>query len=115
MSTTIHQTTIENSDTKTHAIVSYVLLTLGLFTGIPMLFGGIWAMVKRSDALGTIYHSHFTNAIRTFWWTLFWTIVGFMLIVVGVGYLILCGAWLWALYRLVNGFAKITSDVAYPL
>ena len=115
MSTTIHQTTIDNSDAKTHAIVSYVLLIIGLFTAIPMLFGGIWAMVKRGDALGTIYHSHFTNAIRTFWWTLAWTIIGFILIVIGVGYLILCATWLWALYRIVNGFAKITSDVAYPL
>ena len=106
--------TIEG-DAKGHAIVAYMLLIAGLFTAIPMLFGAIWAMVKKKGALGTIYHSHYCNATRTFWWTLFWTILGCILAGVGIGLLMLAGVWVWAFYRLVNGFAKITSDVAYPL
>ncbi len=115
MSTTLDNSLVNSSDSKTHALVSYLLLALGLFTAIPMLFGGIWAMIKRSSALGTIYHSHYTNAIRTFWWTLFWTIVGLISVFILIGYAVLGITWLWALYRLVMGFSKILADEPYPL
>ena len=104
-----------NSASKTHALIAYTLLAVGLFTAIPMIFGGIWAMIKRRSASGTIYHSHYTNAIRTFWWSLFWTIIGCILIVALVGYLILLITWLWALYRVMRGFVEIVADQAYPL
>lgn len=115
MSTVYEHGVIDSGEAKTHALISYILLAVGLFTAIPILFGGVWAMIKRSSARGTIYHSHYTNAIRTFWWTIFWTVVGCILVFVAIGWLILGAAWLWALYRVVNGFAKITSDEAYPL
>ncbi|NNC99110.1 MAG: hypothetical protein HKN85_02905 [Gammaproteobacteria bacterium] len=115
MSEIIEQSVNVNSGPKTHALVAYILLAIGLFTAIPMLFGGIWAMIKRSDATGTVYHSHYTNAIRTFWWALAWTIVGVILIFALIGYLVLCAVWIWVLYRLVNGFAKILADEPYPL
>lgn len=104
-----------DSDAKGHAIIAYMLLIAGLFTAIPMLIGAIWAMVKKGDAKGTIYHSHYCNATRTFWWTLLWTILGCILAGVGIGLVILAAVWVWAFYRLVNGFAKITSDQPYPL
>ena len=115
MSNVANQTYINDGESKTHAIISYVWLALGLFTGIPMIIGGIWSMVKRKSAIGTIYHSHYSNSIRIFWWSLLWTIVGGVLVFVVVGWAILAIAWLWALYRVVDGFAKITSDTPYPL
>ena len=105
----------QNSEAKTHALISYILLLVGLFTAIPMIFGGIWAMIKRGDASGSVYHSHYTNAIRTFWWTLFWTIIGAILVYVVVGFAILGIIWVWALYRTVNGLAKIMADQPYPV
>jgi len=104
-----------DSDSKTHAIIAYMLIITGLFTAIPMIIGAIWAMVKKSNAQGTIYHSHYCNATRTFWWTLFWTVLGCVLAGIGIGLLMLAGVWVWAFYRMVNGFAKITSDQPYPL
>ena len=115
MSSVIDQSAAHDSEPKTHAMISYILLAIGMFTAIPMIFGAIWAMFKRSDALGTIYHSHYTNAIRTFWWGVFWTIVGVILILVLVGYAVLCIVWLWMVYRLVNGFIKIMADKPYPV
>ena len=108
----------ENNNTsglKTHALVSYILMTLGLFTAIPLLVGAIWAMIKRSSSKGTIYHSHYTNAIRVFWWSLLWAIIGWATTVVLIGFGILAIAWLWAVYRLVLGLAKILDDEIYPL
>lgn len=115
MSVVVSHSVSHGGAAKAHALISYILLALGLFTGIPMLFGGVWAMFKRSRSVGTIYHSHYTNAIRTFWWTLAWTILGVILIVALVGYVILGAVWLWALYRLIIGFAKILADEPYPL
>ena len=115
MNTVINQLETNDGEAKSHALVSYLLQLIGLFTAIPMLFGGVWAMIKRSSAIGTIYHSHYTNAIRTFWWTLGWTIVGCIFLFAGIGFLILGVVWLWALYRLVNGMAKIMADEPYPL
>lgn len=104
-----------SNEYKTHALLSYILLTIGLFTAIPLLFGAIWAMIKKRSAYGTIYHSHLVNATRVFWWSLFWTIVGAILVPIGVGFVIWCVAWLWALYRVVDGLVKVMSDEHYPV
>jgi len=115
MSTVASATVITKSEAKSHAIVAYALMGIGLFTAVPILIGAVWAMVKRRDALGTIYHSHYTNAIRTFWWALFWWILGGITLFMGIGWLILATAWLWTLYRIVNGFGKILADETYPI
>lgn len=114
MNTTSNHMASNASDAKSHALVAYILMLIGMFTAIPILIGAIWAMVKRSDALGTIYHSHYTNAIRIFWYTVLWTIVGAIFIFVAVGYFIFAAVWLWALYRLVRGLVKIMADEPYP-
>ena len=115
MNTTSNHISSDSSDAKTHALVAYILILVGMFTAIPMLIGAVWAMVKRRDALGTIYHSHYTNAIRVFWYTVAWTIVGVILVFVVVGYAVLAIVWIWALYRLINGLVKISADDVYPL
>ena len=107
--------TTSSSEYKTHALISYILLAIGLFTGIPLLFGAIWAMIKKSGAYGTIYHSHLVNATRVFWWSLFWTIIGAIFAAVGIGFAIWAATWLWVLYRIVDGLAKVLSDEPYPV
>lgn len=113
MNTTVNSLPATDSNAKTHALIAYCLLLVGLFTAIPMIIGAIWAMVKKSDAAGTLYHSHYRNAIKTFWWSLLWTVIGMILTVALVGYLILVVTWVWAFYRLVKGVARITSDEPY--
>ena len=120
MSTVIDHSEQQNlngneADAKNHALVSYILLGIGLFTAIPIIIGAIWAMVKRRDALGTVYHSHYSNVIRVFWWSLLWSVIGFILIFVLVGYLVFAAVWLWALYRLIRGTVRILSDQPYPI
>jgi len=112
---TTTSTSTSSNEYKAHALVSYILLTIGLFTAIPLLFGAIWAMIKKKGAYGTIYHSHLVNATRVFWWSLFWTIVGALFASVGVGFIIWAIAWVWVLYRLVDGLVKILSDEQYPV
>lgn len=98
---------------KTNAIIAYGLMIAGVFTGILWIVGAIWAMVKKGDAQGSIFKDHYDNIISTFWWGLGLSIVGVLLAFVVVGYFLLLGVWLWSIYRVIKGLAKITSNKAY--
>ncbi len=115
MNAVITTSSMGSKEYKSHALISYVLLAIGLFTAIPILVGAVWAMITKKGALGTVYHSHLVNITRTFWWSLFWTVVGAILTLVIVGYAVLAIAWLWALYRVVNGLIKALADEPYPI
>lgn len=114
-SSSLGNAVINPKEYKAHALISYILLTIGLFTGVPLLIGAIWAMIKKSGSVGTVYHSHLVNVTRIFWWSLLWTILGLALTTVAIGFAILAVAWLWALYRVVDGLAKILVDETYPI
>ena len=98
---------------KTNALIAYGLMGVGLFTGIFWIIGMIWAMVKKDDAVGTLFEDHYSNIINIFWWGLGLSIIGFILIFFVVGYFVLLAVWFWSIYKLIKGFAKIISNKAY--
>ena len=114
MSEVINTSSAVNGEYKTHAIICYILLAIGLFTAIPLLLGAIWAMIKKKGTIGIIYHRHLVNVTRIFWWSLFWLILGCILTTVLVGFAILGIAWVWGVYRVLNGAIKILHDQPYP-
>ena len=61
---------------KNVTLVVYGLQALSFFFGGPALIGLIINYVKRDDARGTLYESHFNWQIRTFWWGLAWFALG---------------------------------------
>lgn len=104
---------ITENQPKFHALLAYAGLGLGLFFGLPWFVGGIWAIIKKEDAVDTVYFSHYKNAIMTFWWGLGISLVGLLLATVFVGYLVLIGVWIWSLYRVLKGVSKIMADKEY--
>ncbi|GAB1623346.1 MULTISPECIES: DUF4870 family protein [Agarivorans] len=98
---------------KTSALIGYGLMILGLFTGLFWIVGAIWAMVKKADAAGTLFEDHYSNIIKTFWWGFGLSIIGFVLAFVIIGYFVLLGVWIWSIYRIIKGLAKITSNKSY--
>lgn len=95
---------------KTVAMAVYILQALSFFWGLPALVAIVISYVKRDDARGTVYESHFNWQIGTFWWGLLWTVLGMVLIwVFGLGLLILGVAYVWLIYRVVKGFLKLTE------
>jgi uncharacterized membrane protein len=94
---------------KNIAMVVYILQALSFLWGITAIVGVIVNYVKRDDARGTVYESHFDWQIRTFWWGLLWAVLGVILIFVVVGFFILAAAWIWAIYRVVKGWLKLTE------
>jgi uncharacterized membrane protein len=98
------------SGLKTVTMAVYVLQALSFFWGLPAIVALIINYVKREDARGTVYASHFDWQIGTFWWGLLWTVLGMVLIwAFGLGLLILGVAYIWLIYRVVKGFLRLTE------
>ena len=96
---------------KTLTLVVYALQVLSVFVGITAIVGVIINYVKREDAAGTLYESHFDWQIRTFWWGLVWSAIGFVLLFAfGLGLLVWFVAGIWALYRVIKGFLKLNDN-----
>jgi uncharacterized membrane protein len=96
---------------KTLTMVVYALQVLSVFVGITAIVGVIINYIKREDAAGTLYESHFDWQIRTFWWGLVWAVVGFVLLFAfGLGLLVWFVAGIWALYRVIKGFIKLNDN-----
>ncbi len=89
----------------------YILQALSFFFGLTAIVGIVINYVKKDEAVGTVYESHFDWQIRTFWWGLLWAIVGFILAFVLVGFAVMFVAWIWAIYRVVKGWLKLNDNL----
>jgi uncharacterized membrane protein len=102
------------TDTRILAIIVYGLYLGALFTaGAAGLVGVILAYVKRDEARGTIWESHFENAIHAFW-------IWFILMAVGIvtswfliGFFVMAAAFLYFLYRTVKGLIAAIDSRPY--
>jgi uncharacterized membrane protein len=83
------------------------------------LIGLIIAYVKRGDAQGSWTHSHLAYLIRTFWWALGASLIGWLcaltLILLPIGWLIWLGAAVWILYRVIRGYLYFKDGKALPM
>src|ERR671927_91773 len=85
---------------------------IGSFIGsLPSIAAVILNYVKRGDARGTWIASHYRWQIRTFWFTLLWALIGWVLIVTIIGAVvgvpILIALTLWLIYRIVRGWMRL--------
>jgi uncharacterized membrane protein len=69
-------------------IVVYALYLLGCTNGLTILVGLIVAYLNRETA-GPINASHYTFAIRTFWLSIWWFVIGLALFLVGLALAVL--------------------------
>jgi|SRR5688572_4857785 uncharacterized membrane protein len=95
------------------AIGASAIIVTAFLTGWPSIIAVILNYVKRSDARGTWLDSHFGWQIRTFWWTLLWVVIAWILvftligIVVAIPLVLLVG--LWVLYRIIRGWMALAQ------
>jgi uncharacterized membrane protein len=68
---------------KTYVVAIYILYLLGFFTGGVTTVVGLIMAYMLKGASGPRAFSHYVFAIRTFWLTLVWALIGG--VVVGVG------------------------------
>jgi uncharacterized membrane protein len=100
---------------RTLTLVIYILYAVGMFAGLPTVIAIIINHVKAGDTAGTIYRSHFSWQMRTFWWGLLWTCIGAITAWIGVGLLVLGINWIWVVYRLVRGFLNWNDGKPMPV
>jgi uncharacterized membrane protein len=103
------KTAEELAGLKNIAMVVYALQALSFLGGVTAIIGIVINYVKREDARGTLYESHFDWQIRSFWWGLLWSVVGVILIFVLVGFFVLFATWVWMIYRVVKGWLKLNE------
>ena len=94
---------------RTLAHVVYALQAVALVTGIPMLIGVIINYVTRGEVRDSWVDSHYRWQIRTFWYSVLWTVLGTVTVVILVGYLVLTLAYLWLIYRIAIGWIKLSN------
>ncbi len=101
---------------RTLTMVTYVLYAVSALVGITAIVAIIINYIKREETRGTIYESHFTWQIRTFWWGLLWSLIGVATIwVLGLGFLVLVANSIWLIYRVVRGFLNWNDGKAMPV
>ncbi|WP_189403980.1 DUF4870 family protein [Alteromonas halophila] len=103
----------EDQEARQHALIAYILMLLGLFTGLLWLAGGIWAIIKQPAASQTQFADHYQNLVRTFVIAIVLSILGGILTVVLIGWPILFGVFIWAAFKLVKGLVRLSSNQAY--
>jgi uncharacterized membrane protein len=90
--------------------------------GIIGIAGVIVAYVKRDDASGTWVASHLRWLIRTFWYSMLWAVIGWIvllvlgLILIGIplAMLIWGAASIWVLYRVIRGYLLFNDSRPVP-
>jgi uncharacterized membrane protein len=102
------------TDLRSLAIIVYGLYLGSMVTaGGAGLVGVILAYIKRDEAAGTIWYSHFENAIKAFWVWLGLFILGVATSWLLIGIPVIVAAFVYFLYRTVKGLLAAVDSRPY--
>jgi len=96
-------------------LIVYVLQFASLIAGVTALIGVIVNYLKRDEMAGSLYESHCTWQIRTFWGTVIGAVVGGMTFWFLLGYLVWGVTYVWFIYRVVRGFLNFNDGRPVPI
>ena len=103
-----------SDDSRTLVIVLYGLyLGALLCVGLSGIAGVILAYIKRDEAKGTVWESHFENAIHAFWIWFALSVVGVLTSWLVVGFFVLIGAYIYFAYRTIKGLIAAIDSKPY--
>lgn len=129
----------QQSGLRTAAMICYVLYLVAFLNGLTAIIGVIIAYIKKSDAVGTVWESHFKSLILVFWVMLAALVIGlvtFPISLLSMSALFDNGdfAWpglsalflpmlvwmflfpvlfIWFLYRMIRGLIRAADDSPY--
>ena len=110
-STSAPTTETNNNDSmRTITMVVYALQGASFLVGFTFIAAIILNYIKKADAEGTPYESHFRWQIRTFWFSLLWGAIGFILVFVVIGYFVLLANAIWIIYRIIKGWLRLSEN-----
>jgi uncharacterized membrane protein len=100
-------------------IVSSAAIVTAFLSGWPSILAVILNYAKRGDVRGTYLDSHFGWQIRTFWYAFLWVVIALSLAVTVIGIpfalLIVVGAGIWVLYRIIRGWLALNEGRPMPV
>ena len=128
----------QQSGLRTAAMICYVLYLVSFLNGLTAIVGVIIAYIKKADAAGTVWESHFRSLILVFWVMLAALVIGlvtFPISLFSIGALydgdfawpalsafaLPLLAWIfifpvlviWFLYRMIRGLIRAADDRPY--
>ncbi|MFO7802493.1 MAG: hypothetical protein R6V55_09390 [Desulfovermiculus sp.] len=101
--------------------IMYILFAATIISGFTLIIGVIIAHIKEQEAafVNPPLASHISWLIRTFWWTLAWSVAAAvfyaLFITAPLGALISLFAAIWFMYRVVRGALRLHRGKAMPL
>jgi uncharacterized membrane protein len=98
---------------RTITIVVYLLYLAALVNGLTAIIGVILAYIKRDDARGTVYESHFSNAIEVFWVFIVGMIIAVPLCFIFIGIPLVFVLYIWVLFRTIKGLVRASDGLPY--
>lgn len=107
-----------NTDNRGFALVTYGLFAAGQIFWPATIVGVVVAYIKRSDASGTVYASHYPWLIRAFWVSFSLGLLGLILTVTYIGAIIgiplIIAAWIYSLYKIIKGGLRVLEGKPVP-
>jgi len=97
---------------KTLTTIIYALYAASLLVGITAIVAIVMNYVKKDDVAGTFLESHFRWQIRTFWWSLLFSVIGVLTLRYQIGWAIVTLTLIWYIYRAIKGWVRLSSDRA---
>jgi uncharacterized membrane protein len=97
---------VQSSEERNWAIAVWLLYIGSYVTVITIIAGLIIAYMKRPQFAGTIYESHMTSAIRTFWIGLIGGIISGVLVFLLIGIPMLIALAIWMIFRTMRGLVR---------
>ena len=121
---------IDQDPNRTLTLILYILYIIAIFTGgLLAVIALVINYIKRNDVRGSIFESHFSWQIRTFWWYLFWNLIAFIPFIflfftgenmdvftgVALGAIAFCLlvigiSWIWIVYRAIRGIICLNDN-----
>lgn len=91
------------------------LLYLGTYlTGISGIIGVVLAYVWRGEPHEPWEATHYTYLVNTFWISLGLSVLGFITLIVGIGFLILFAVGVWGLVRVILSLINAQKRAPMP-
>ncbi len=101
---------VYSNPNKTFTSIIYLLQILSFATGITFIVAVIMNYIKLNEVRGTWLETHFRWQIRTFWFSILWAVIGWILMIILIGYLILIANGIWIIYRIVRGWINLYDN-----
>jgi uncharacterized membrane protein len=102
-------TTENEKSAITLTTVIYALYAASYFVGVTALVAIVMNYIKKDEVAGTFLESHFRWQIRTFWFGLFWGVIGAITTFFIIGWVILAANGVWLIYRIVKGWIRLND------